>query len=146
MKKTVFLSLLSLLTVTACKKDSMGTKPVISFTSYSSSPIHSSVGADLTFQVTDGDGDIENTLNFAAIYDTDPTDTAFDGRPMPNLDAHKGSNLKAEVILHLTSTDFPQIGANPVAKDSVHYLVYIEDDAGNVSDTIVTPKVQVLYD
>jgi hypothetical protein len=145
MKKMLFLSLFALTAITACKKDSLGTKPVITFKSYSSVPISSSYGLDITFGVKDGDGDIENSFNFAAIYDTKPTDTAFEGRPMPELDAHKGSNLTAEVVLHLTGTDFPQTGDNPIPKDSVHYLVYIVDDADNHSDTIVTPKVEVQY-
>mgnify|MGYP000208609480 CR=1 FL=1 len=145
MKKIAFLSLFSLLAIGACKKDSMGTKPVIAFKSYSSSPVLANTGMDITFDVSDGDGDIENTFNFAAIYDVKPLDTAFESRPMPSLDAHKGSKLTAEVILHLISTDFPQIADNPIEKDSVHYLVFIKDDAGNNSDTIATPKVQVVY-
>ncbi|WP_343688201.1 hypothetical protein [Chitinophaga sp.] len=145
MKKIAFLSLFSLLAVGACKKDSLGTKPVIAFKSYSSSPVFANTGMDVTFDVSDGDGDIENTFNFAAIYDVAPTDTAFESRPMPGLDAHKGSKVTAEVVLHLIDTDFPQIGTNPVDKDSVHYLVFIVDDAGNRSDTIVTPKLQVRY-
>lgn len=145
MKKIAFLSLFSLLAIGACKKDSLGTKPVITFKSYSSSPVSADAGMDVTFDVSDGDGDIENTFNFAAIYDIKPEDTAYESRPMPNLDAHKGSKLTAEVVLHLVATDFPQIGDNPIEKDSVHYLVFIQDDAGNYSDTIVTPKVQVLY-
>jgi hypothetical protein len=145
MKKTLFLSLLALTVITACKKDSLGTKPVISFKSYSSVPITASYGLDITFQVKDGDGDIENSLNFAAIYDTKPTDTAFESRPMPGLDAHKGSSITADVVLHLVGTDFPQTGDNPILKDSVHYLVYVIDDKSNHSDTIVTPKVLVEY-
>lgn len=146
MKKILFLSLFALTVVVACKKDSIGTKPQISFMSYSSSPVYSSNGMDITFEVRDGDGDIENTLNFAAVYDIDPTlDTTYEGRPMPDLDAHAGGNLKAEVTLHLIGTDFPQIAPNPILKDSVHYLVFVLDNAGNSSDTIVTPKVEVLY-
>jgi hypothetical protein len=145
MEKMLFLSLLALTAITACKKDSLGTKPVITFKSYSSEPISSSFGLDVTFSVKDGDGDIENSFNFAAIYDTKPLDTAFEGRPMPELDAHKGSSLTAEVVLHLTGTDFPQTGDNPIAKDSVHYLVYIVDDKDHHSDTVVTPKVEVQY-
>jgi len=145
MKKMLFLSLFALMAITACKKDSLGTKPVITFKSYSSVPISSNYGLDITFEVKDGDGDIENSFNFAAIYDTQPTDTGFTSHPMPSLDAHKGSKLTAEVVLHLLSTDFPQTGPNPIPKDSVHYLVYIVDDANNHSDTIVTPKVEVRY-
>lgn len=145
MKKMLFLSLFALTAITACKKDSLGTKPVITFKSYSSAPITASFGVDLTLQVKDGDGDIQNTLNFAAIYDSQPTDTGFTSRPMPDLDSHAGTSLTADVILHLIGTDFPQIGPNPVLKDSVHFLVYVIDDEDHHSDTIATPKVEVLY-
>ncbi|HJT73571.1 MAG TPA: hypothetical protein VJ720_06120 [Chitinophaga sp.] len=146
MKKILFLSLIALTAVTACKKDSIGTKPQISFVSYSTSRVIASDGMDITFEVRDGDGDIENALNFVAIYDVDPTmDTVFEPRPMPDLGAHAGGNLKAEVVLHLVGTDFPQIAPNPITKDSVHYLVFVQDNAGNSSDTIVTPKIEVLY-
>lgn len=146
MKKILVLSLFAVAAICgACGKDSIGTKPMLTFLSYSSSPVIASVGMDVNFQVKDGDGDIENSFNFAAIYDTQPLDTAFESRPMPGVDAHKGTNLTAEVILHLYGTDFPQTGDQPILKDSLHYLVFITDNAGNVSDTIVTPKVEVLY-
>jgi hypothetical protein len=146
MEKMLFLSLLAMTAIVACKKDSLGTKPVITFKSYSSSPVSSNGGMDVTFEVKDGDGDIEGTLNFAAIYDTLPDDTAnYEGRPMPQLDAHKGSSLTAQVILHLVPTDFPQTGDLPIAKDSLYYKVYVVDDKGNHSDTIRTPKLEVQY-
>jgi hypothetical protein len=147
MKKTLILSLFTLAAICGgCGKDSIGTKPMVSFLSYSSSPVIASFGMDVNFQVKDGDGDIENSFNFAAIYDTSPLDTAFESRPMPGVEAHKGTDLTAEVILHLSGIDFPQNGTNPVPKDSVHYLVFITDNAGNISDTITTPKLEVLYE
>ncbi|MBW8683676.1 hypothetical protein [Chitinophaga rhizophila] len=149
MKKTLVLSLFALATILgSCGKDTIGTKPIITFLSYSSSPIDASFGTDVNFQVKDGDGDIETSFNFATIYDSQPAlvDTPYESRPMPKLEAHKGTNLNAEVILHLTATDFPQQGDFPIPKDSVHFLVFITDNAGNISDTIVTPKVEILYE
>lgn len=149
MKKVIILSLLSLSIITSCSKDKgSDTKPVITFTSYSYAPIQAAGGVDVTFEVRDGDGDIENTFNVAPIFDQDPTipdSVPFTPHPMPGLDNNKGRNLTAQVILHLFPTDFPQVGANPVTKDSVRYRVFVVDDAGHSSDTIVTPKVQVLY-
>lgn len=148
MKKILVLSLFALAVLSGfgCGKDTIGTKPMISFLSYSSDPVIPSFGMDVRFQVKDGDGDIENTFNFSAIYDLQPEpDTVFESRKMPGLDAHKGTNLSAEVILHLDPIDFP--GGSPgIPKDSLHYLVFITDNAGNISDTIVTPKVEIVYE
>ncbi|SHM80329.1 hypothetical protein [Chitinophaga sp. CF418] len=146
MKKILVLSLFALAVISGsgCGKDSIGTKPMISFLSYSSDPVIPSNGLDVHFQVKDGDGDIENTFNFTAIYDSQPEDTSFSGRKMPNLDAHKGTNLTAEVILHLEPIDFPG-NTTGIPKDSVHFLVFITDNAGNISDTVATPKTEILY-
>lgn len=146
MKKILVLSLFALAVISGsgCGKDSIGTKPMISFLSYSSDPVIPSNGLDVHFQVKDGDGDIENSFSFAPIYDIQVDDTVFASREMPNLDAHVGTKLTAEVILHLQPIDFPG-NTTGIPKDSVHYLVYVTDNAGNISDTIATPKVEILY-
>lgn len=147
MKKILVLSLFALAVISGsgCGKDSIGTKPMISFLSYSSSPVIPANGLDVHFQVKDGDGDVESTFSFVAMYDLQPsTDTVFEHRDMPGLDAHNGTNLNAEVILHLQPIDFPGAGTTP--KDSLHFLVYVTDNAGNISDTIATPKVEIVYE
>lgn len=148
MKKILVLSLFALAVISGsgCGKDSIGTKPMISFLSYSSSPVIPANGLDVHFQVKDGDGDIESTFSFVAMYDLQPsTDTVFEHRNMPGLDAHNGTNLNAEVILHLQPIDFP--GNTPgILKDSLHFLVYVTDNAGNISDTISTSKVEIVYE
>lgn len=148
MKKILVLSLFALAVISGsgCGKDSIGTKPMISFLSYSSSPVIPANGLDVHFQVKDGDGDVESTFSFVAMYDIQAsTDTVFEHRDMPGLDAHNGTNLNAEVILHLQPIDFPG-GPPAVTKDSLHYLVYVTDNAGNISDTIATPKVEIVYE
>lgn len=148
MKKMLFLSLMAGLVMIACKKEKLGTKPVLTFKSYSGSQVFSSYGMDVTFEIKDGDGDIESTFHYASMFDqaANPLDTIFEERQMPNLEAHNGTNLTADVILHLTPTDFPQTGDNPIPRDSVHYLIYVVDNAGNFSDTIATSKIEVLYE
>lgn len=147
MKKILVLSLFALAVISGsgCGKDSIGTKPMISFLSYSSDPVVPANGLEVRFQVKDGDGDIENSLNYAIMYDIQATaDTAWDSRQMPKLDAHNGTNLTAEVLLQFDPIDFP--GGTPgILKDSLHYLVFVTDNAGNISDTISTPKIEIVY-
>lgn len=146
MKKSLLLSLFALTVITACKKDSIGTKPVITFKSYSYTPIDNRVGVDITFEVKDGDGDIENSFNWAAIYDRDSTrEPIFTARQMPGIDQHKGTKLTADVILHLGTIDIENDSTNSILKDSVRFVVFVIDNKDNSSDTIKTPKVEVLY-
>lgn len=144
MKKMLFLSLLALIVISACKKDSLGTKPVISFKSYSSSPIIAKNGVNITFQLKDGDGDVQNVVNFAAIYDSNPTDTFYTARQMPDLEANNGTNLTADMILQMAPIDLAHTDET-ILKDSVTFLVYVLDQKSNSSDTVSTPKTEILY-
>jgi hypothetical protein len=145
MKKMLFLSLLALTAITACKKDSLGTKPVITFKSYSSSPINASNGVNITFQLKDGDGDVQNTLSFAIVADATPEDTnTYTTRRMPDLEQNNGISLTADMILRMQSIDLANPNPN-ILKDSIYFRVYIVDNKSNHSDTIFTPKVEILY-
>ncbi|PWV49819.1 hypothetical protein [Chitinophaga sp. S165] len=146
MKKILVLSLFALAVISGsgCGKDSIGTKPMLSFLSYSSDPVIPANGLEVRFQVKDGDGDIENEFWFSPMYDTAPEDTNFTSRKMPDLEAHNGTSLNAEVLLQLDPIDLSG-GTGGIAKDSLHFLIYIVDNANNISDTISTPKVEVIY-
>lgn len=146
MKKIAFLSLFSLLALAACKKDSLGTKPVITFKSYSSSMIYPENGLAIMFNVTDGDGDIQNTLTWAKIEDSNTTpDTIWDVRQMPDLEGRNSGKVTAEVGLYLAAIDLGSQQTSAPETDSVHFLAFIIDEAGNSSDTLVTPKIFISY-
>ncbi|MBS0031542.1 hypothetical protein ACTJJ0_31160 [Chitinophaga sp. 22321] len=141
MKKILFLSLLVGLFY-ACKKDKIGTKPILSFKSYSLDSV--TVNTDqmvVTINVEDGDGDIEDTLSIAPIIDSHAPDTAFLYKKMPSIGANRGNRVKAEVQILLENSDIKFGNYPPIPKDSIHFEIYIRDNAGNVSDTIFTPKI-----
>ena len=145
MKKMLFLSLLALTVITACKKDSLGTKPVLTFKSYSSAPISANSGVAMTFRIKDLDGDVQNTLSFAAVYNTRPEDSSlYTTRLMPDLENNNGVSLDADLILRMESIDLANSNPN-ILKDSVYFRVYVVDNKDNHSDTVFTPKVEILY-
>jgi hypothetical protein len=146
MKKILVLSLFALAVISGsgCGKDSIGTKPMLSFLSYSADPVIPANGLEVRFQVKDGDGDIENQFWFAPMYDTQTGDTNFTSRQMPKLEANSGTDLTAEVLLQLEPIDLAG-GTGGIPKDSLHFLIYIVDNANNISDTIATPKVEIIY-
>jgi hypothetical protein len=146
MKKISLLSICAGLALVwaGCKKESMGTKPQLTFNSFNQTEVieNQQQYLNISFQVKDSDGDLENGCFLQTIFDS-RTDTAnFDRIQMPGLEAHKGSKLDAEVILHLTNINFSS--GNTTIPDSVRFRVYIEDDAGNKSDTVLTPKLPLI--
>ena len=143
MKKILFLSLLVGLFY-ACKKDKIGSKPIVSFKNYSIDSVSlNTKQMVVVLIVEDGDGDIEVTLGIAPIIDSQQPDTPFLYKMMPDIGANRGNRVKAEVQIQLEGTEFKFSDPNkpPRPNDSIHFEIYIRDKAGNRSDTIFTPKI-----
>jgi len=135
----------ALVLANACSKDdNIGTKPQLTFKSYSIPYIDTSVQSfDVTFQVKDGDGDLENLFYFLPVFDSDPstaTDTNFQFRRMPDIGVHKGGKVDAELIYNMVGTDF-RLVTSPIQPDSMRLRCFVVDEAGHSSDTILTPKL-----
>ncbi|KAA2243681.1 hypothetical protein F0L74_14475 [Chitinophaga agrisoli] len=145
MKKLLSLSAVACLLMVACSKDSIGTKPVLTFKSYSQPVVdltNSESGLQAFFQIQDGDGDIENGFWVQTFFDSVTDSLNFERKQMPNIDAHVGGKVDAEVILTLDNISLSP--PNNTVPDSIHFRIYVEDNAGNKSDTITTPKVALL--
>lgn len=142
MKKILFLFLAAGL-LYACKKDNIGSKPLLSFKSYSEDSITPTTTTFLvTLDVQDGDGDIEDSIGVAMFKNSEQatsTDTIWTYYKMPGIGQNKGNKVRADVILTFGEIDFAA-AYNPVPGDSAHYIAFLRDNAGNISDSIVTPK------
>jgi hypothetical protein len=146
MKKILLLVLVAGL-LYACKKDDkIGTKPVISFKGYSVDSIFAELESmDVIISVQDGDGDIEDTLMIAPLFDSNgpDQDTFYSIKKMPEIGANKGNSVKADVYIHLQSDEIKLTQGHP--DDSLHFVIFIRDNAGHISDTIATPKLPYNY-
>lgn len=147
MKKIVALSTI-LIVFMGCKKDDpSGDKPKLTFKSVSTTDV--AKGEDLvifTFDLQDANGDTENTMNINDIRFGD--ETKFEPVFMPLLESHKGTKLKAEVQLYVSDQMAVRMklrdGVSPITNpDTLQYRVFVLDNAGNSSDTILLPKVAI---
>ncbi|GEP89592.1 hypothetical protein SAMN05660909_02100 [Chitinophaga terrae (ex Kim and Jung 2007)] len=149
MKKLLLLLFLSSGVLLACKKDKTGTKPEISFLRYSLPDIDSATERlDVVLRVKDGDGDIENSINWQIIFlqppPTGPVDKYTEFK-MPEIGANRGNSVNAEVTMRLISSDFKLWNEDKgAAPDSLWFKVFVLDNAGNSSDTILTPKISII--
>lgn len=153
MKKIVALSIV-LIGFMGCKKDDpKGNKPVLTFKSVSTLDV--AKGEDLlvyTFDLSDGDGDTEGAMwvHDSRLFRNDPLDTTYTDVLFPLLESHKGTKLKAEVELYVSDgiesvrmrlrDGIPPSATNP---DTMQYRVFVIDNAGNSSDTLLLPKVAI---
>ncbi|MFY0254519.1 hypothetical protein ACDQ55_11245 [Chitinophaga sp. 30R24] len=139
MKKILFLFLVAGLFY-ACKKESIGAKPFISFKQYSTDSVAPETEAmEIVLNIKDGNGDIEDSIWVASFFERGDYDSTYYPKKMPSIGANKGSKVTGEVSVLLSGTDlkFHQSGVN----DSIHFKIFVRDNAGNYSDTIVTPKI-----
>ncbi|NSL87897.1 hypothetical protein [Chitinophaga solisilvae] len=141
MKKTLFLFLAAGL-IYACKKDNIGSKPMVSFKSYSADSITPETQQfNVTLRVEDGDGDIEDSIWLAILIKSQQEvskDTLWGKYKMPGIGQNRGNRIKADVILGLQQEHFAfNYTARP--NDSAHFVTYLRDSRGNISDTIATP-------
>jgi hypothetical protein len=159
MKKIVALSIV-LIGFMGCKKDDpKGEKPVLTFKSVSSGDV--AKGEDLliyTFELKDGNGDYDDR---GAMYVFDqrlwrdnPNDTTYTDVFFPRLESHAGTKINAELQLYASDTyvingqpvrtrlrdGIPPPVTNP---DTMQLRVFVLDDAGNSSDTLILPKVAI---
>jgi len=142
MKKILFLFLVVGF-IYACNKDKIGTRPILSFKSYSIDSVTPATNdMVVTMNVEDGDGDIEDTLLIAPLIKSHQgSDTLWVGRKMPNIGGNNGNRIKGEIQIQLKSIDF-RVSSDPtMPKDSIHFVVFIRDNAGHFSDTVSTPKI-----
>ena len=152
MKKIVALSII-LIGFLGCKKDDpTGDKPVLKFKSVSTLDV--AKGQDLlvyTFELQDANGDTEGAMwvHDSRLWRDNPTDTTYTDVLFPLLESHKGTKLKAEVELYVSDgmdvrmrlrDGIPPAVTNP---DTMQYRVFVLDNAGNSSDTLVLPKVAI---
>ncbi|MBV7532207.1 hypothetical protein [Chitinophaga sp. sic0106] len=142
MKKFLFL-LLVVAMAGACNKDSYGPVPILSFEGYSVPSIDSTTTSfEAIFRVKDGDGDIDSSIFYTIHYHIPSTLEEQANAPMPNIGQNTGKSVSAQVKVTLEAIDFVRwvehTGTRP---DSLWMEVFIQDRAGNISDTIQTTKI-----
>ncbi|WP_295116839.1 hypothetical protein [uncultured Chitinophaga sp.] len=146
MKKLYVLTAVLAIGLMACKKDdAKGDKPQVTFKEFSLAEIPANYQGVMliTLDVKDGDGDIENALYIQTKWTTPSTERPYDIRDMPGIGAYKGTSLTAQVQVVLDNNFLQPNSESNLEPDSLYYNIYIEDNAGNISDTVSTPKIRV---
>lgn len=146
MKTKIFVSLLGMFFLAACKKDKYTTKPQLTFKNVNTTRLDHNQTITFTFQVTDKEGDIQDSLwvqkvepkcggsNFTAKY------------KMPNFTATKSFNGEVSVCFaYGNNLGCPTLSGPSCARnDTATFRFWIKDKAGNRSDTASSPLIAIL--
>lgn len=138
MKKFLYLLLAAGL-LYACKKDKIGSKPLLYFKSYQPDSITPDTKQFiLTMRVEDGDGDIEDSIAVGMLKDSEQAitkDTIWTFFKMPKIGQNRGNSVKADVIMPFGEIDL-QLPTTPLPV-TVHTMSFF---CGTIPVISATPS------
>jgi hypothetical protein len=137
----------------SCSKDKPSTKPSIKFKSINGTDFLAQSVVNISLEYTDKEGDLGNgvvtyirdRINIKPIADPASNNKPDTVRsPLP--DFPKTSTGEITILVEGSFLDEDQLPPNDSANaslynDTVVFKIYVQDVAGNVSDTITTPEV-----
>jgi hypothetical protein len=145
----LLLLLSAFLMITACKKkNKMSKVPVLTFNSITRE-VKAGSSEDtvkIGFQFQDGDADIATDDTTPNLIIANTRDTVVYRYPMPFIpDAYKDpqQGMKGIAVITLEAA-FLLLRDTSMTKDSLQFKITLKDNAGNVSNELITPMVYLL--
>ncbi|WP_207492909.1 hypothetical protein [Aridibaculum aurantiacum] len=145
MKTKILVGLLALVVLIACKKDKYNTAPTLTLKSSSGKVVASGGGMNLTFEVTDKEGDISNTLFIKKTRTNKrpPTPNQDLGRDSLTYQIPNITNTRT-VLMELNLSHAQLISTSRAEPDSLTVEFWILDKALNKSNVHRIEEVVIL--
>ncbi len=129
---------------TACKKETYSTKPIISIKSIASTSLFTGDKLDITLSFTDAEGDLTDSIWIQRLSKVCPVLGVVDtiGYKIPYYPAQK--NQKGEIRFAIPYNSGKGSFSACFKTDTSTFLIWARDAAGNLSDTLTTPKIALI--
>lgn len=133
-----------LLAFTACKKDKFSTEPQIKFISVNPNAVTNVSGSvipEITFSITDQEGDIGQKpgVDTAYIYMVNNLTGKSDSLPFPNLQTAGKARFEADVSVSISKVlECLPIPGGGLHVDTLYFDVYVRDFERNKSNVMTT--------
>ena len=125
----------------ACSKDTYNTTPNLTFKSVNGTIFPQGSQLQFKFDVTDKEGDIQDTMWLEKIsYTCGEDGHILSPNTVPNFSARK--DLKADIEIDVTYG--VDLSGCPNRDDSCYFRFWIKDKGGHVSDTVQSPTIKLL--
>lgn len=136
----------------ACSKDKFTTKPQLKFKSVSSTSLNQGDVLEFKLQVTDKEGDIQDSIWFQRISKVCKGEGANElsdipsPYAMPKFDSRTDVNGEITMTFSYNSigTGYPSLGGCGFRADTSVFRFWIRDNGQHVSDTISSPPITFL--
>lgn len=145
----LLLSLMFIFFFTACKKENNKSKiPVLTFSSVTPE-VKAGSSKDtvkIRFQFEDGDADIATDDTTVNLFIANTRDTVIYEYPMPYVpNAYKDpqQGIKGTALITIEAA-YLLLRDTSMQKDSLQFKITLKDEAGNLSNEMITPVVYLL--
>ncbi len=140
---------LCVLMAVACSKDKYTTKPHLELQSLNGSNFPRGSNLNFKFNVTDKEGDIQDTMWVQKIsFSCGDISNFLSPYQVPDFTGNK--NLKVELDINYSygnlSGAYPILSGCEQRDDSCFFKFWLKDKAGNVSDTVSSATIKLLKD
>lgn len=145
MKYSIICSAILTFFLAGCGKDKFETKPNLTFTSVNTTTLRSGQLLQFTLTFTDKEGDISDSLWVRNVSDCGTSNFTTKYK-VPNFPA--SSNQKGEIIFTLgfnAGTEFPDISPKCGRDETAVFSFVLSDLKNNVSDTVSSPPIKIIY-
>lgn len=150
MTAKILVTIMALGLLAACSKNKYATKPQLTYKGVSSKLLSQGQQLRFTFEVTDAEGDIQDSMWVQEIVKKCPTKGFISKYPMPDFTGTK--NLKGEIDVCYTYGVNSNDNTCPslfhsncnIFNDSVTFRFVIKDKAQNTSDTISSDEIVLI--
>ena len=143
MKTKILVSMVLMVLVLACTKNSYNTKPTLKIKSINGNVFDNGSTLVLQIQVTDKEGDVTDSLFMHRVrYNQKVRLTLRDSIYFKVPDAPNSSD--GIIQLDLDYNNYLAAAQNPLENDTIAFRFALKDKAGNVSDTITTEQIVVI--
>lgn len=138
-----------LIVISSCKKQSISTKPTLTFKSINATTFAKGDLVEIKMQLTDKEGDVSETNLFWEKVSLRNCISLIDTFAMPVIPETKDLDAELNFPVYYDAAPpgipyppFP--GCITPIDDSAYFRFWLADKAGNVSDTIQTPIIILL--
>ena len=145
MRYTIIFSTFLFFLLSGCNKGKFDTVPELKFTSVNTTELRSGSVIQFTLSFTDKEGDISNKIYVEKTSPECPTSDFGQSYFISDFPATKNQKGQIQVSFGYNVDPFPNIPPTCSKNETATFRFALEDKAGNVSDTVSSPPITIVY-
>jgi hypothetical protein len=145
MRKTVLISILLLLLISACKKNEFSTTPSLKFKSVNTTQLRNQELIQFNLSFTDAEGDLTDSIFVQEVVPDCPNSNSAGLFPLPAFPTGKDQKGDITVTFGYNSSGYTSVSPQcPPKNDTAVFRFALKDKAQHVSDTVSSPVI-IIY-